>query len=62
VFSKRLEKGTFEMPKIGSSAKSIYISSQHLQLILEGIHLDSIRKRVRYEHCSVDKTSMTTVV
>jgi transposase len=46
IYSKRLEKGTFELPK----NKSIEISAQELQFILDGIYLSSIKKRVRYEH------------
>jgi transposase len=46
IYSKRLEKGTFELPK----NKSIEISAQELQFILDGIYLSSIKKRKRYEH------------
>ncbi len=46
IYSKRLEKGTFELPK----ENNIEISAQQLQFILEGIDLSSIKKRVRYEH------------
>ena len=46
IYSKRLEKGTFELPK----GNSIEISAHQLQFILDGIYLSSIKKRVRYEH------------
>jgi transposase len=46
IYSKRLEKGTFELPK----NNSIEISAQQLQFILDGIDLSSIKKRIRYEH------------
>lgn len=46
IYSKRLEKGTFELPK----DHSIEITAQQLQFILDGIYLSSIKKRMRYEH------------
>ena len=46
IYSKRLEKGTFELPK----NTSIEITAQQLQFILDGIYLSSIKKRMRYEH------------
>ena len=49
IFYKRLEKGTYEIPVIDSSSASIELSSQQLMLILEGISLLSIKKRVRYQ-------------
>ncbi len=55
IFSKRLEKGTFEIPKTDSASGAIEISSDQLQFILKGIVLSSIKKRLRYEHQNVDK-------
>ena len=54
IYYKRLEKGTFEQVenKPGSVA---LISSQQLMLIMEGIQLSSIKKRVRYHHLNVNK-------
>jgi transposase len=49
IFYKRLEKGTYEIPLKETSANSVEIESQTLQLILEGISLSSIKKRKRYE-------------
>lgn len=49
MFYKRLEKGTYEIPEISSSSASIELTSQQLMLILEGISLLSVKKRVRYE-------------
>lgn len=60
IFSKRLEKGTFEMPKTDSASGAIEISSEQLQFILKGIVLSSVKKRIRYEHLIVDKNSVMT--
>jgi transposase len=55
IYSKRLEKGTFEIPKEKTTAASLEITPHQLQFMLEGIVLSSIKKRVRYEHYFVDK-------
>ncbi len=57
IFSKRLERGTFEMPKTNSASTAIEISSEQLQFIMKGIVLSSVKKRIRYEHTIVDKNS-----
>lgn len=49
IYSKRLEKGTFELPK----DNSIAITAHQLQFIMDGIYLSSIKKRMRYEHTNV---------
>lgn len=45
LYSKRLEKGTFERPPGGK----LELSSQELMLILAGIKLSSVERRKRYE-------------
>lgn len=45
LYSKRLEKGTFEWP----SGKNLELSAQELMLILAGIKLASVERRKRYE-------------
>lgn len=57
IFQKRLEKGTFEMPEINAESVSAEISSQKLMLILEGIKLCCVRKKLRYEKFAVNKFS-----
>lgn len=51
MYSKRLEKGTFELPK----DNLIQITAHQLQFILDGIYLSSIKRRVRYENDFVSK-------
>ncbi|MBL0341682.1 MAG: IS66 family insertion sequence element accessory protein TnpB [Bacteroidetes bacterium] len=62
IYSKRLEKGTFEIPKVNASQKAMELSPHQLQFILDGIVLSSMKKRVRYEHHFVDKKSMVASV
>ncbi len=58
IFYKRLEKGTYEIPLKNTSINTIEIEAQTLQLILEGITISSVRKRPRYQHRFVSKTSV----
>ena len=58
IYSKRLEKGTFELPKLNSGNASLGISSDQLQFILSGIYLSSIKKRKRYEYKIVEKIAI----
>ena len=46
MYVKKLEQGTFEWPK----GEDIYITSQQLTLLLQGVMLDSVRLRKRYQH------------
>jgi transposase len=48
IWHKRLERGTFEFPVVGSESQTFEISRQKLMLMLEGISLKSIKKRKRY--------------
>ena len=58
IYSKRLEKGTFESIKNKTAENKIEITSSELQFIISGIDLSSIKKRVRYEHHFVNKYSV----
>ena len=48
IWHKRLEQGTFEIPKNEKSQTSLEISRQKLMLILEGISLKNIQTRKRF--------------
>jgi len=48
IFHKRLERGTFELPKTTGESKDGIIAWQDLQFILQGVDLISIRFRKRY--------------
>jgi transposase len=48
IFYKRLERGTFEVPKVAPDAMSVVLSPTELGLILGGIELASVRRRKRY--------------
>ena len=48
IYHKRLEQGSFEVPVIDDGADST-ISAEQLQLILQGIELNSVQHRKRYK-------------
>lgn len=50
LYHKRLEQGTYELPYVDDKTNSLSLSSQQLQLILQGISLKSVRRRKRYQH------------
>ena len=50
MYYKRLEKGTYELPVVDNKNNSILVSSEQLQLILQGISLQHVRRRKRYQH------------
>jgi transposase len=50
IFYRRLEKGAFEVPVFDLDAKSIQLSADQLHFILQGISLQTIRYRKRYQH------------
>jgi len=52
IYYKRLEKGTYELPVGDDDNNSISISSEQLQLIMQGILLKSVRRRKRYQHAA----------
>ncbi len=49
VWYKRLEQGTFELPRPVPGQVSAEVSWRNLMLILEGVELKSVRERPRYE-------------
>jgi transposase len=49
IFYRRLEKGAFEVPAFNLDAKSMQITVHQLQFILQGIKLNSVKYRKRYQ-------------
>lgn len=48
IWYKRLEQGRFQWPTVKPGQATLSIEASDLQLILEGIDLDSVRRRKRY--------------
>jgi transposase len=49
LYYKRLERGTFELPKRAQEKGSAQLSWSELVLVLEGIELKSVKQRIRYK-------------
>jgi transposase len=48
VWAKRLEAGSFQVPRVEPGARSVTLSATELTLLLRGIDLTSVRQRKRY--------------
>lgn len=49
ILYKRLEEGTFELPKAVPGSQRVELAAAELALILEGIDLNSAARRKRYQ-------------
>jgi transposase len=50
IFYRRLEKGAFEVPAFDLDAKSLQLTANELHFMLQGIKLQSVKYRKRYQH------------
>jgi transposase len=48
LYYKRLEKGTFELPRYDASVGSISLSYAQLVMIMDGLSIKNLQKRMRY--------------
>ena len=48
IWYRRLEEGTYEVPKLAGDQKSVEMLSEELMMLLRGIDLGSVRRRKRY--------------
>ena len=48
IYYKRLEEGNFELPAVDSNEPGIELRWEELVLILEGISLESVKRRKRF--------------
>jgi transposase len=49
LWYKRLEEGTFRLPKVAEGVGSVELRASELAMLLEGIDLSSVRRVKRYE-------------
>lgn len=52
LWYKRLEEGTFRLPKIEDHAASVELRASELAMLLDGIDLKSVRRVKRYQRPS----------
>ncbi len=48
IWYKRLEQGTFQMPRVADDHKSAEIRCEELTMLLRGIDYSNVRRRKRY--------------
>jgi transposase len=48
IWYKRLEEGTFKMPRVGTEDVSVELKASELAMMLEGIDLKSIKRTKRF--------------
>jgi len=48
IWYRRLEQGTFQMPRLSTDQKSAEIRSEELTMLLRGIDYQNVRRRKRY--------------
>ena len=48
IWYRRLEQGTFQMPRIAPDRKSAEIRSEELVMLLRGVDYQQVRRRKRY--------------
>lgn len=48
IFSKRLEAGSYEVPRHAAETKQLRLDATQLMLLLSGVQLDSVKRRRRY--------------
>lgn len=49
IYYKKLERGTYELPALDVHTQSVHLRSDELMLILQGISLDSVKRRPRFD-------------
>jgi len=52
IWYRRLEQGTFQMPKVDDNQKSVEIRSDELTMLLRGIDYSNVRRRKRFSIAS----------
>jgi transposase len=57
IWYKRLESGTFEMPRVDAQTQCAVLCATDLTLLLGGIELASVRRRKRYQLAPQPTTS-----
>ena len=48
IWYRRLEQGSYQLPKVAANKKSAEMRSEELTMLLRGIDLSSVRRRRRY--------------
>jgi transposase len=60
LWYKRLEEGTFKLPRLEGSGASVELRASELAMMLDGIDLKSIRRTRRYQRPAPQKINCGT--
>jgi transposase len=52
IFYKRLERGTFEAPRVGGEVRHLELDATQLAMLLGGVSLEGARRRKRFRTAS----------
>lgn len=52
LFAKRLERGSYEIPRHDPETQQLRLDATQLALLLGGVQLDSVKRRRRYERAA----------
>jgi transposase len=57
LFYKRLERGTYEIPRHAPGNKQLRLDATQLSLLLSGVQLDSVKHRPRYTRLNTSEAA-----
>jgi transposase len=60
IFMKRLEAGTYQLPKITADQVSLVMDRTQVELLLSGIELSSVKLRKRYQAAIAEQQTVAS--
>ena len=60
IFMKRLEAGTYQLPKITADQVSLVMDRTQVELLLSGIELSSVKRRKRYQAAIAEQQTVAS--
>ena len=61
LWYKRLEEGTFKLPKLDGQTKSVQLRGSELAMMLDGIDLKSVKRTKRYQRKEAAEKKLSSV-
>ena len=61
LWYKRLEEGTFKLPKLDGQRKSVQLRGSELAMMLDGIDLKSVKRTKRYRRKEITEKKASSV-
>jgi transposase len=54
IYYRRLSRGTFQLPPVAEGQTQVVLDAATLMMMLEGIDLRTVTRRLRYQHRLVE--------